>query len=272
MGKTVMITGTSTGIGNAAALLFHRKGWNVAATIRSIEKKPKEFIGLENLKCFTMDVTDKKEIEQAVRDIINEFGTIDTLVNNAGVYSTGPLEAISDCEIRHIFEVNVQGTINVTKVLIPYLRRQKKGTIINVSSIAGKVTFPFQSLYHGSKWAIEGFSQGLAHELKEFGIRVKTVAPGMVKTHFYDHVFTIPENGNTDAYKKSFTRWHAYLMGNFEKGYGPEESAKTIYKAATDKHAKLTYAAGLDTKMVFFLKQIMPHCLFNSIVRRSVGI
>jgi NADP-dependent 3-hydroxy acid dehydrogenase YdfG len=272
MKKTVMITGTSTGIGNAAAQLFHRKGWNVAATIRSIQKKPMEFDGLENLKCFTMDVTEKKEIERAALDIMDEFGTIDVLVNNAGVYATGPLETIPDNQIRHIFEVNVQGTINVTKALIPYLRRQNGGTIINVSSIAAKVTFPFQSIYHGSKWAIEGFSQGLAHELKQFGIQVKTVTPGMVKTHLYNHVLTMPENSNTEVYRKTFARWHAYLMGNYDKGNGPEESAEMIYKAATDKHAKMTYAAGLDAKMVLFLKRIMPHCLFNTMVRRSVGI
>lgn len=271
MKKTVFITGASTGIGKAAAILFQKKGWNVAATMRSKENT----IGLanfKNLRCYILNVTDKNSIKQGIASALKDFQTIDVLVNNAGIYTTGPLEFTSGRRIRQIFDVNVQGTIGVTKEMLSVFRKEKKGTIINVSSIAGKVTFPFQSLYHSTKWAIEGFSQGLSHELRPLNITVKTVAPGMVKTNFYDTVQTIEDDLYPIEYKADFRIWHKYLMKNFAKGYGPEISAKTIYKAATDTRPKPAYASGMDTKMVFSLKKLMPHCIFNAIIKKSIGI
>jgi NADP-dependent 3-hydroxy acid dehydrogenase YdfG len=271
MKKTVLITGTSSGIGKASAILFQKKGWNVAATMKS-RQGANNLTTLENVRCYTLDVTDRISIQKGIKSVIKDFGSIDVLINNAGIYSTGPLESASDSIVRQIFDVNVQGTINVTREMLPLFRNRKKGTIINVSSIAGKVTFPFQSLYHSTKWAIEGFSRGLSHELRPFNITVKTVAPGMVKTNFYDAVQTIEGNRYPEDYWPNFKKWHQYLMKNFIKGYGPEVSAKTIYKAATDHRLTQAYASGMDTKMVFTLKKLMPHCIFNTIIRKSIGI
>lgn len=271
MKKTVFITGTATGIGKATALVFHKKGWNVAATMKSM-KNISDFSTLKDINCYKLDVTDAKSIKESVDAALSDFGGIDVLVNNAGVYSTGPLESTPDEMIKRIFKVNVHGTINVTKTILPHFRKKRKGIIINVSSIAGKITFPYQSIYHGTKWALEGFSEGLSHELKAFNILVKTVEPGMVKTNLYDSVRHFPENLFPKDYRNGFKNWHTFLFNNFKKGYGPEISARTIFKAANDNRSKLRYTSGWDIRMAFLLKKFVPNCLFNTAIQKAAGI
>jgi NADP-dependent 3-hydroxy acid dehydrogenase YdfG len=269
--NTVLVTGAAKGIGRSTVLLFQKKGWNVAAAMKTLDQGT-AFKGLANVKCYILDVRDTHSIKQWIKTVIEDFKHIDVLVNNAGIYTTCPLEAVEDEMVEQIFKVNIQGTIRVTREILPHFRERRKGTIINVSSIAGKITFPFQSLYHSTKWAIEGFSRGLAHELKAFNIRVTTVAPGMVKTNLYDGVRNLEENRYPMAYRTNFTNWYRFLMKNFQKGYGPEVPAKTIYRAAGVRCFKPNYASGMDTKLAFFFNKILPGCAFNAIIRKSVGI
>jgi NADP-dependent 3-hydroxy acid dehydrogenase YdfG len=265
--KTVLITGASKGIGKATALLFQRNGWNVAATMRDPEKES-DLTVLKNVKCYQLDVTDDDSIRRCLQCVTQDFGNIDVLVNNAGVYTTKPLEMNSENDIHRIINTNIIGTIRMTQMILPYFRSRKEGIIINISSIAGKSTFPFQSLYHTTKWAIEGMSEGLQHELKKLNIKVKIVEPGMVKTNLYDLIQNLSIDNYPADYKNSFKNWHGYLIESFNKGYGPDVTGKTIYKAATDQKSKLRYASGSDTKMIFLLRNILPFTLFTLIVRK----
>ena len=174
MKKTVLITGSSSGIGRAAAKLFQKKGWNVAATMRSPQKE-KELTNLENVICPQLDVMKVETIRQAVEETKQKFGEINAVVNNAGYGLVGPFEAATQEQIQRQFSTNVFGLMNVTGEVIPYFRERKQGIIANIASIGGRVTFPLYSLYHGTKWAVEGFSESLQHELKPFNIKIKII-------------------------------------------------------------------------------------------------
>lgn len=269
--NTVLITGASSGIGKETAKLFQAKGWNVIATMRKPQDE-KELIKLANTKVLQCDVTDQTSIETAVNEGLKVFGSIDVLVNNAGVYTTGPFEMTTETDIKRIINTNIVGIIQMTQILLPYFRSRKAGNIINVSSVAGKSTFPFQSIYHTTKWGIEGLSEGLQYELKNLNINIKIVEPGMVKTNLYDSIHNLAVDDYPADYKISFNNWHSYLIENLKKGYEPDITAKTIYKAATDQKSKLRYTAGADTKMLLLLRGILPFSLYNKLIRRLSAI
>ena len=180
MTNTILITGASSGIGRAAAKRFQSAGWNVVATMRSPERE-QELNTLERVLVTRLDVLDLASIDAAVTESHARFGHIDVLLNNAGYGAYGPLEATSIDKVRRQFDVNVIGVLATTKALLPYFRKQRSGTIINISSIGGKMTFPLGSLYHGTKFAVEGLSESLHFELLPLGVRVKIVEPGMVQ-------------------------------------------------------------------------------------------
>ncbi|NCU33701.1 MAG: SDR family oxidoreductase, partial [Candidatus Moranbacteria bacterium] len=182
--KTIFITGSSSGIGRATVELFSKNGWNVAATMRSPEKESK-LTKLPDVKLYKLDVLDITSINEAVSNVINDFGRIDVLVNNAGYGAIGPFEAATYDQIRHQFNTNVLGLFDVTREIIPHFRENQSGIIINISSVGGRLTFPLFSLYHGTKWAVEGFSESLHYELRPFGIKIKLIEPGAIKTDFY---------------------------------------------------------------------------------------
>jgi NADP-dependent 3-hydroxy acid dehydrogenase YdfG len=264
--KTVFITGASSGIGKAAAVLFQQRGWNVAATMRHPEKET-ELTRLNNVRCYPVDVTDTNSIKESIAAVFQDFGNIDVLVNNAGVYITKPFEMLSEDDMDHIINTNIIGTMNMIKTILPHFRSRKQGVIINISSVAGRTTFPFQSLYHSSKWAIEGMTEGIQNELDKMNIRVKMVEPGMVKTKLYNPIKNLYTDDYPEEYSVSFKNWHKYLMESFDKGYAPEVTARTIYKAASDNKSKLRYASGLDTKLVFLLRGLLPFSLYRLVIR-----
>ena len=264
--KTVFITGTSSGIGRETAKLFHKNGWNVIATMRTTIKEM-ELNKLENVKVLQCDVTNHDSIRTAINDGISAFCKIDVLVNNAGIYTTNPLEKVSDETITAVVETNIKGTLFMTKAIIEHFRENKSGTIVNISSIAGRVTFPFQSIYHTSKWAIEGFSESLYYELKQLNIRVKIVEPGMVKTNIYNSVMAFPIEQYPNEYQTIFKKWHNYLLKNYNNGYSPRLDAETIYRAVNNRSSKLRYTSDFTTKMVFFLRSIFPLSVFQNIIK-----
>lgn len=183
--KTILITGSSSGIGRATALYFATKGWNVAATMRSPQREF-ELAKLPNVKVYPLDVTRPETIKEAVAAAISDFGGIDVVVNNAGYGGVGIFEAASQEQIERQFGTNVFGVMNVIREILPHFRERKGGTIINVTSVGGIITFPIYSVYHATKWAVEGFAESLQYELKPFNIKVKNIEPGAIKTDFYD--------------------------------------------------------------------------------------
>ncbi|MEY4756236.1 MAG: hypothetical protein RJA34_1134, partial [Pseudomonadota bacterium] len=174
MNKTVLITGASSGIGKATAKRFQSAGWNVVATMRSPEDE-RELNNLDRVLVTRLDVLDLPSIQLAVQEGLARFGKLDVLLNNAGYGAYGPLEVTPMEKIRRQFDVNVTGLLATTQAVLPYFRAQRSGTIINISSIGGRITFPLGTLYHGTKFAVEGLSESLHFELLPLGIRVKLV-------------------------------------------------------------------------------------------------
>src|SRR6476469_7792630 len=155
MQKTIFITGASSGIGKTTAIYFAERGWNVAATMRH-PLKEETLIKYKTIKCYALDVLDEESIKLAFHAAIKDFGAIDILLNNAGYAALGPFEAADKYQISKQFDTNVIGLMSVCQQFIPYFRQQLNGTIINVASVGGRMTFPLYSLYHGTKWAVEG--------------------------------------------------------------------------------------------------------------------
>ena len=269
--KTVLITGTSSGIGKESVLLFQKKGWNVAAGMRSLERET-VLTKLPNVKCFELDIRDRNSCEKFIKDAMNEFGYFDVLVNNAGIYSNMPLEIISEREASEILNTNLIGTAHMIKAALPFLRSRKKGVIVNVSSVAGRTAFPYQSFYHASKWALEGMSESLFYELKHTGVKIKLVEPGMVKTSLYRNMINPADMDMPEEYSKSFKAWYKFLNAKYEKGYPPERDAETILKAATDRSSRLRYTTDFTTRYTLFLRRVLPERIFMKLIANVCGI
>jgi NAD(P)-dependent dehydrogenase (short-subunit alcohol dehydrogenase family) len=267
--KTVLITGSSTGIGRATALHFQRKGWNVAATMRSPEKE-KELAQLPNMVCPKLDVVDSASVQSAIREVVQKFGSIDVLVNNAGYGLSGPFEGMTESQINRQFETNVFGLMRVIRTVIPHFRAKKSGVIINISSIGGRVAFPFYSVYHATKWAVEGFTESLRFELEPFGIRVKLVEPGAIKTDFYNRSSDSSVLASPADYKDLTDVAFANMNRVGDAGALPEEVAAVIFKAATSTNTKLRYPVGKDAKPMLFFRPFLSDGLFASVVRSQV--
>jgi NAD(P)-dependent dehydrogenase (short-subunit alcohol dehydrogenase family) len=270
MKKTVLITGASSGFGKVAAKLFHTKDWNVIATMRSPEKET-ELSTLNNVFITRLDVTDKQSIQNAVAAGIKKFGKIDVLVNNAGYGALGALEAATEEQIKQQFDVNLFGLIVVTKAVLPGMRQQKSGTIINVSSVGGRVTFPFSSLYHATKFAVEGLTESLQYELNPFGINLKIVEPGGYKTEFSGRSMTLLQADGLDDYKHSFDKFIG-MLEHWPMSENIMEVAETIYEAATDGTEKLRYPVGHDAAQLIETRQQMTDADFKKMMVAQTGI
>jgi NAD(P)-dependent dehydrogenase (short-subunit alcohol dehydrogenase family) len=263
MTKCVLITGASCGIGLAAAEHFHRQGWNVAASMRNpgSDLALSEHPGLIRPQ---LDVTDPKSIQAAVDEVLERWGRIDVLVNNAGYGLIGPFEAADEAQVRRQFEVNVFGLMAVTRAVLPAMRQTGTGALVNISSMAGYSCFPYYSLYHASKWAVEGFSESLRYELEPFGIRVKLVEPGVVKTDFHTRS---KDSIALPAYEPRAGRSLARMEQFYHFGNSAERIAETIYRAATDNSSKLRYPLGWDARSLYLLKHIAPDGLVRRLAR-----
>jgi NAD(P)-dependent dehydrogenase (short-subunit alcohol dehydrogenase family) len=270
MKKTVLITGASSGFGREAVKLFVAKGWNVIASMRSPGKET-ELSKLDGVLVTRLDVTDKASIDETVDAGVRRFGAIDVLVNNAGYGAFGALEAASDDVIRQQFEVNLFGLIAVTKAVLPGMRAQKSGVIINVSSIGGRLTFPFATLYHATKFAVEGLTESLQYELNPFGIRLKIVEPGGYKTNFAGSSMDMYGGGGLDIYQERIERWVA-MMDNWPMSENIGEVADVIYEAASDGTEKLRYPVGQDAMPMLEARRQMDDVDFKKMMLSQTGI
>ena len=272
MSRTVLITGASTGIGRATAERFHREGWNVGATMRS-PADGQELSQLSNVHVTRLDVTDQESIATAVAEVSERFGSIDVLVNNAGFGAYGPLEITSTETIRRQFDTNVIGLLEVTRAVIPIMRSQGDGVIVNISSMGGRMAFPFGSLYHGSKFAVEGISEALAYEMMTLGIKVKVVEPGAVATDFGGRSFVLtvdPEGGPYGAAVQTVLTNMATMM---QDGIaGSEEPAEVIFTAATDGTSQFRYISGNDAATILGARQSMDDAAFMGMIASNFGL
>ncbi|WP_105385301.1 SDR family oxidoreductase [Neorhizobium alkalisoli] len=243
--KTILITGTSSGLGRATAKLFHEKGWNVIATMRTPERET-ELTQLDNVLVTRLDVQDASSILSAVDAGLTRFGRIDALVNNAGYGAYGPLEATPLEKIRRQFDVNVLGLLATTQAVLPHFRANRSGTIVNVSSIGGRMAFPLGTLYHGTKFAVEGLSESLQYELAPLGIAVKVIEPGGIKTDFGGRSFDLSNDESLTEYQPLVQSLFGFFGPMMENASEPELVAEVIYGATTDRTDQLRYAAGAD--------------------------
>jgi NAD(P)-dependent dehydrogenase (short-subunit alcohol dehydrogenase family) len=249
--KTIFITGASAGLGKAVVKLFAGKGWKVIATMRQPEKE-QELQQLENVTLLPLDVTDEQQIKTAVEKAIAP-GEVDIVFNNAGYGLVGPLEAYTAEQIDRQLNTNLLGVISVTKAFIPYFRSRKSGLFITTTSIGGLAAFPFASLYHASKWALEGFSESLAYELKAYGIGVKTVAPGGIATDFGSRSLAVARHSDYDSkFEKMMSQMSQPTVFTLST---PESIAEVVYEAATDGKEQLRYLAGPDANAMYAQRQ-----------------
>lgn len=267
MEKVILITGTSSGIGKETAKLFQTKNWKVAATMRSPEKAV-DLQKIADIECFRLDVTDVESIKKAIADVLEKFGRIDAIVNNAGYGLIGAFEAATQEQIEKQFQTNVFGLMNVCREILPYFREQKGGTIVNVASVGGRITFPFYSLYHATKWAVEGFSESLQYELEQFNIRVKIIEPGPIKTDFYDRSQDITRKEGLTAYDYMLDK----AIPNMQKAgaNAPDGTvvAQAIYEAVTDGSKKMRY--GVNTKGMLAARKLLPDSVFSKIIKGAI--
>ncbi len=269
MANTILITGASSGIGRTTAELFQEKGWNVVATMRKPEAE-EELGGLDNLLVTRLDVTDDASIHSALAEGIERFGRIDVLLNNAGYGAYGPLEATPSEKIRRQFDTNVIGLLDTTKAVLPHFRANGAGTIVNVSSVGGKITFPLGTLYHGTKFAVEGLSEALSFELEPLGVKVKIVEPGYIKTDFGGRSFDFTNDESMTEYQGVVQSLFA-AMGDADASE-PIVVAEVIYEAVTDGTNQLRYPAGEDAKAFIAARKAEDDETFLAGVKARMGL
>jgi NADP-dependent 3-hydroxy acid dehydrogenase YdfG len=258
MKKTILITGASSGIGRETAKYFQSKGWNVIATMRNPEAES-ELNQLEGVMVAKLDVLDLDSIQKAVTTGIQKFGGIDVLLNNAGYGAYGSLESFSRDRILRQFNTNVIGLLDVTRAVLPHFREHKRGIIINVSSMGGKMTFPLGSLYHGTKFAVEGISESLRYEIEQFGGMVKIVEPGAISTDFAGRSFDFSHDVTLTEYQSIVDKINEVFPKMIKEASPISTVTSVIYEAATDGKRQLRYIAGKDAKLYIFLNRLVGY-------------
>ncbi|HXB54246.1 MAG TPA: SDR family oxidoreductase [Vicinamibacteria bacterium] len=263
--RAVFITGSSSGLGRAAAKLFAARGWKVLATMRNLEKE-QELANLGGVVLLPLDITQPAQIERAAATAISSGG-VDVVFNNAGYGMAGPLEGVSDEQILRIVNTNLMGAIRTTKAFIPHFREKRSGLFINTTSIGGLITVPYNSIYHATKWALEGWSESMAFELNQLGIGMKTVSPGGMKTDFFTRSF---DAGRHPAYDALVEKVMSTVRDpkQMETYSTPEQIAEVVYEAATDGKDQLRYVAGADAKATYATRLELGDEAFRKTMRQ----
>jgi short-subunit dehydrogenase len=269
--KVVLITGASSGIGEASAVRLQKRGFIVYAAARRIDRMAK--LKEKGINILKMDVTDDKSMKDGVDQIIKDQGKIHILVNNAGYGSYGALEDVPIAEAKYQFEVNIFGLARLIQLVLPYMRKNNYGKIVNISSIGGKIYEPLGSWYHATKFALEGLSDCLRLEVKNFGIDVIVVEPGGIRTEWgkiaLDNL--LKTSGNTD-YKDLAQNGVNFFKAADKIGSVPDVIAKVIEKSIMAGKPKTRYAAGAGAGIILFLRKILSDKAFdwfmNFIIKR----
>jgi NAD(P)-dependent dehydrogenase (short-subunit alcohol dehydrogenase family) len=271
MRRTLFITGASTGIGRATALHFQARGWNVVATMRDPDAAG-DLAALDHVLVARLDVLDGSSIEAARGAALARFGAVDVLLNNAGYGAYGPLEAFSMDRVRRQFDTNVIGLIEVTKAFLPHFRERRSGTVVNVSSIGGQMTFPLGALYHGTKFAVEGLSEALHYELEAFGVRVRIVEPGMIATDFGGRSFEFCNDPSLVAYQGTVGKLFAHWSRVASSPSPPGLVAEVIWTAVHDETDRLRFRAGADAEALLRARADQDDATFIGGLKREIGL
>jgi NAD(P)-dependent dehydrogenase (short-subunit alcohol dehydrogenase family) len=272
-----VVTGSSSGIGLAASLALAKNGYVTYATMRNLAKQDsiqsvaeKEHLPVRTVQ---LDVTDENSVKNAIQSILSESGRIDLLVNNAGYGMTGAFEDIGMDEIKSLYETNVFGVIRVTQAVLPIMRKQGSGRIINISSGAGRIGYPGGSAYVSSKFALEGLSESMAFEVEQFGIKTVLVEPGFIRTNFAENIVTAkkaqdPNSPYSQTMMQMKSSSHRRRM--IENAPDADLVASVIVEAATAKEPNLRYLAGKDVQQMVAAKKSMSDEEFQNMIRQSV--
>jgi NAD(P)-dependent dehydrogenase (short-subunit alcohol dehydrogenase family) len=260
--KVAVVTGSSSGIGREISLMLARKGFATYATMRNLAKgsELKDIADKEKLplKIVQLDVTDDSSVNGAIQTILDESNRIDVLVNNAGYGLTGALEDLSIDEIKSQYETNVFGLVRTTQSVIPIMRKQNAGTIVNISSGLGRFGIATTSAYVSSKFAVEGLSESMSYELEPFGIRTIIIEPGVIKTNFFNSaVLAKKSQGTQSPYIQLMKSMESGMAKLIENAADPAYVAKVVVDAIMDEKSKLRYLAGKDVEQIMGVKNKM---------------
>lgn len=283
--QVALITGSSSGIGFETSLLLARNGIYTYATMRNLTKS-QEILDITKKECLplevlALDVTDEKSTQKAIDMVMSEQNRIDILVNNAGYSLVGALEQISMDEIKEEFETNFFGIIKLIQKVLPQMRKQQSGRIINISSLAGRIGLPIASAYVSSKFALEGLSESLKYEVQDFGIYVILIEPGVIKTDFIKNLkigkqVITSENGDVNTsisdlpYAEITQKRISAFKPRFEKGSSPKEVADTILEAVTSDKPRFRYIVGQDASKLMDIRKNTSDEEFGKIIMNSV--
>lgn len=271
--KTALVTGASSGIGEATARTLHSLGFTVYGAARRIDRL-QELAG-GGIRPLAMDVTDEASIADGVAKVIAETGRIDVLVNNAGYGSYGAIEDVDIAEGRRQFEVNVFGAMALTRLVLPHMREQRSGTVVNVSSMGGKIYTPLGGWYHGTKFALEALSDALRLEVAPFGIHVVVIEPGGIATEWggiaADNLAAVSKGS---PYERQADAVAGSLLSEASqrRNSPPSVVADAIGKAVTAKRPRTRYAVGFAAKPLIAARRLLPDRVFDALITRAAGI
>ena len=272
--RTVLVTGCSSGIGLATCHVLSHNKFMTYGTVRNLlkAKKIQDLINRENLslKILRLDVNDIQSIKLAVKKILTDTGRIDVLINNAGYGMFGPLEEITTQEVKKQFETNFFGTIRLIKAIIPIMRKQGNGTIVNVSSMVGRFGVPLNSAYVSSKFAVEGLSESISFELEEFGIRVIVIEPGVVKSDFFQNVKVKGMNLESPYHKLMERRVNFLDKAMKNSLTSSYDVANTILEALNSKDPKFRYVIGNDATNALLMRNSLSDRKFMEWIRTGI--
>lgn len=279
--KVAVITGCSSGIGFETSLLLARNGFYTYATMRNPEKSKKGILVVKRekliLQVIPLDVTDARSVKYAIKKIIKEQNRIDILVNYAGYLLLGSLEELSITELAEQFETNFFGAIRVTQAVLPIMRKQREGTIVNISSIGGRMGFPVSSAYVSSKFALERLSESISYELEQFGIKVILIEPGITKTNFGNNFklgkrvarYYARHSSPNSPYTEMTQNRIAGFKPRFESGSPALEVADIILKSIMTNSPNLRYLVGTDALKIMDIREKIPNKDFRKLVMDS---
>jgi NAD(P)-dependent dehydrogenase (short-subunit alcohol dehydrogenase family) len=276
--NVALVTGSSSGIGFETVLLLARSGFHTYASMRNLEKS-KKITEIANkkklpLQVVQIDVNDEGSVEEAIDKIVAENKGIDVLVNNAGYGLFGSLEDLSIEEIKAQFETNFFGAIRLTQKVLPAMRMQNSGgTIVNVSSVGGRVGVPVLSAYNSTKFALEGLSESMSYELEQFGIRVVIIEPGFIRTNIMNSSISAKKSLESKSpyfsLMQKVQNYFKSMMDNASSSSPPEEVAKTILQAITSENPQLRYTVGNDSATIMQAKRTMSDAEFGNLIKQQ---